>query len=258
MVANGRVDDDMANELMAQMMYLERKDPSAPITMYINSQGGSVSSGLAIYDMMQAITPPVHTVCVGHAASMGAILLAAGAKGCRWAMPHSQVMIHQPTHSMRGKTTDIAIHAQKADRCSRQLATIISRHTNQVRACQSFRGPAQRSRLFDSVPAGQAAGLCSRGRFPLTSDRGQEQLGRQASKQSVGDEQRSWRNCKKTELHTQVSGPWAGGQADGPVHGLTDRRMDGWTDRWMDGWREGGADGGRDGRREGGQDGRTE
>mmetsp|Transcript_15862 Transcript_15862/g.30578 ORF Transcript_15862/g.30578 Transcript_15862/m.30578 type:complete len:242 (+) Transcript_15862:272-997(+) len=129
---NGRVDDTMAHCLVGQLLYLEQKDPSAPIYMFINSEGGRVTSGLAIYDVMQSISPPVYTVCIGHAESMGAILLSAGEPGFRWAMPNAHIMVHQPTHSMSGKTTDISIKAARAEGCARNLTEILSKHTGQM------------------------------------------------------------------------------------------------------------------------------
>jgi len=126
---NGRVDDSSAQELIAQLLYLDQLSSTQPIILFINSGGGRVTSGLAIYDVMQYIQAPVHTVCVGHAESMAAILLAAGAAGQRRALPNSRIMIHQASHSMEGKTTDITIRAKKAENIARQLSDIIAHHT---------------------------------------------------------------------------------------------------------------------------------
>ena len=108
----GEIEDHMANLIVAQLLFLESEDPDKDIHLYINSPGGSVSAGLAIYDTMQYIRPDVSTICVGMAASMASILLAAGAKGKRFALPHSRVMIHQPLGGAQGQATDIEIHAR--------------------------------------------------------------------------------------------------------------------------------------------------
>ena len=108
----GAIDDDVANTVVAQLLFLEMEDPDADICLYINSPGGSVTAGMAIYDTMQYIKPQVRTVCIGMAASMGAFLLMAGQKGKRCALPNSEVMIHQPLGGAQGQATDVAIHAE--------------------------------------------------------------------------------------------------------------------------------------------------
>lgn len=125
------IDDGLANVIVAQLLFLEAEDPDRDVIMYINSPGGSVSAGLAIYDTMQLIRPPVSTVCVGQAASMGAVLLAAGAKGKRVALPNSRVMIHQPSGGFRGQATDIEIQAKEILKYKRVLNEILKNHTGQ-------------------------------------------------------------------------------------------------------------------------------
>ena len=110
----GTVTDDLANLVTAQLLFLESEDPEREINMYINSPGGSVTAGLAIYDTMQFVKPPVSTLCVGQAASMGSLLLAAGAKGRRYALPHSRILIHQVSGGFEGQASDIEIHAREA------------------------------------------------------------------------------------------------------------------------------------------------
>jgi ATP-dependent Clp protease protease subunit len=127
----GPVDDHTANLIVAQMLYLESDNPDKDINLYINSPGGSVSSGLAIYDTMQFIKPDVSTMCVGQAASMGAMLLAAGAKGKRFCLPHSRVMIHQPLGGYQGQATDIEIHTREILKVRAQLNELLSLHTGQ-------------------------------------------------------------------------------------------------------------------------------
>ncbi|GAB4266713.1 MAG: ATP-dependent Clp endopeptidase proteolytic subunit ClpP [Deferrisomatales bacterium] len=123
------VDDNVANVVIAQMLFLESEDPNADIYLYINSPGGSVTAGLAIYDTMQYVRPDVATLCLGQAASMGAVLLAAGAPGKRAALPHSRVMIHQPLGGFQGQATDIEIHAKEILRMREELNQILARHT---------------------------------------------------------------------------------------------------------------------------------
>jgi ATP-dependent Clp protease, protease subunit len=125
------IDDAVADVIMAQLIYLEYEDPDKDITIYINSPGGYVASGLAIYDTMQFIKPDVATVCIGQASSMGAVLLAAGSKGKRFALPHSRIMLHQPLGGAGGQTTDIAIHAKEIVRIKEGLNEILSMHTGQ-------------------------------------------------------------------------------------------------------------------------------
>lgn len=125
------VDDDVANIIIAQLLFLESDDPDKEITMYINSPGGSVTAGLGIYDTMQYVRCPVATVCLGQAASMGALLLCAGSKGLRRALPHSRVMIHQPLGGFRGQASDIEIHAKEILYMRERLNQIIATHTGQ-------------------------------------------------------------------------------------------------------------------------------
>jgi ATP-dependent Clp protease protease subunit len=126
------VDDTVANLVVAQLLYLEAEDPEKDIFLYINSPGGVVSSGLAIYDTMQYIRPKVSTICVGEAASIAALLLAAGEKGKRFALPRSRMMIHQPAaYGLSGQATDIEIHARELVRAKETLAEILAKHTGQ-------------------------------------------------------------------------------------------------------------------------------
>jgi len=127
----GPVEDNVANLIIAQLLYLESENPDKDIHLYINSPGGSVSAGLAIYDTMQFIKPDVSTMCVGQAASMGSLLLAGGAKGKRYCLPHSRVMIHQPLGGFQGQATDIDIHAREILKAREQLNMIFARHTGQ-------------------------------------------------------------------------------------------------------------------------------
>jgi len=127
----GPVDDHTANVIVAQFLYLESENPGKDINLYINSPGGSVSAGLAIYDTMQFIKPDVSTMCVGQAASMGALLLAAGAKGKRYCLPHSRVMIHQPLGGYQGQASDIEIHTREILKVRAQLNEIFAAHTGQ-------------------------------------------------------------------------------------------------------------------------------
>jgi len=128
----GQVEDHMANLVVAQLLFLESENPDKDINLYINSPGGIVSSGLAIYDTMQFIRCDVSTMCVGQAASMGAVLLAAGAKGKRYCLPHSRVMIHQPLGGYQGQATDIDIHAREILKLRAQLNEILASHTGQT------------------------------------------------------------------------------------------------------------------------------
>ncbi len=125
------IDDIVANTVIAQILFLQTEDPDKDIHIYVNSPGGVVSSGLAIYDTMQYVKPDIATYCVGQAASMGALLLAAGTKGKRYALPHSRIMLHQPMGGFQGQATDIEIHAREILRMKDTLNTIISSHTGQ-------------------------------------------------------------------------------------------------------------------------------
>lgn len=125
------IDSMVANTVIAQLLFLEKQDPKAPITMYVNSPGGHVTAGLAIYDTMQYIQCDVVTVCVGLAASMGSIILAGGTNGKRYSLPHSEIMIHQPLGGMEGQATDIKIAADHIMRTGTTLYTILAKHTGQ-------------------------------------------------------------------------------------------------------------------------------
>ena len=123
------IDDDVANIITAQLLFLESLDPSADISLYINSPGGKVSSGLAIYDTMQLVKPAVSTICTGMAASMGSVLLCAGQKGKRFALPHSKVLIHQPLGGAHGQASDILIAAKEIEKTKNELISIIANHS---------------------------------------------------------------------------------------------------------------------------------
>jgi ATP-dependent Clp protease protease subunit len=125
------VTDDVANVITAQLLFLESEDPDRDVFFYINSPGGSVTAGLAIYDTMQYVRPQISTVCVGQAASMGAVLLAAGNKGKRYALPHSRIMIHQPLGGFQGQAADIDIQAREILRMREDLNSILMKHTGQ-------------------------------------------------------------------------------------------------------------------------------
>jgi ATP-dependent Clp protease, protease subunit len=128
----GPVEDYMANLVVAQLLFLESENPDKDVALYINSPGGSVSAGLAIYDTMQFIRPDISTICVGQAASMGAVLLAGGEKGKRYALPHSRMMIHQPSAGFQGQASDIDIHAREVLETRVRLNRILSKHTGQT------------------------------------------------------------------------------------------------------------------------------
>src|SRR6202050_926930 len=166
----GTVTDDLANLVTAQLLFLESEDPEREINMYINSPGGSVTAGLAIYDTMQFVKPPVSTLCVGQAASMGAVLLAAGAKGRRYALPHSRIMIHQLSGGFEGQATDIEIQAREALRQKEILNDILARHTGKsIKQIEkdtdrdNFMSAAQAVEygLIDEVITGRSAKLLS-------------------------------------------------------------------------------------------------
>ena len=127
----GQIEDYTANLVVAQLLFLESENPEKDVALYINSPGGVVSAGLAIYDTMQFIRPAVSTICVGQAASMGAVLLAGGEKGKRYALPHSRVMIHQPLAGFQGQAADIDIHAREVLETRDRLNSILARHTGQ-------------------------------------------------------------------------------------------------------------------------------
>lgn len=125
------IDDDVANSIVAQLLFLQAEDPEKDISLYINSPGGSITAGMAIYDTMNYIKPDVSTICIGMAASMGAFLLAAGAKGKRYALPNSEIMIHQPLGGTRGQATDIEIHARRILKMRENLNRLLAKNTGQ-------------------------------------------------------------------------------------------------------------------------------
>lgn len=125
------LNDDVANLIIAQMLFLESEDPDKDINFYVNSPGGLVTSGMAVYDTMQYIKPDVATLCLGQAASMGALLLAAGAKGKRFSLPHSRILIHQPLGGFQGQATDVEIQAREILRMRQELNEIMAKHTGQ-------------------------------------------------------------------------------------------------------------------------------
>ena len=127
----GPVEDQMANLIVAQLLYLESENPDKDIQLYINSPGGSVTSGLSVYDTMQFVNCDVSTICIGQAASMGALLLGGGTTGKRYALPHSRIMMHQPSAGYSGQATDIEIHAREVLELKRRLNAIMARHTGQ-------------------------------------------------------------------------------------------------------------------------------
>ncbi|MTI84994.1 MAG: ATP-dependent Clp endopeptidase proteolytic subunit ClpP [Firmicutes bacterium] len=127
----GPIDDNVANLVIAQLLFLEAEDPEKDVHLYLNSPGGIVTAGMAIYDTMQYIKPPVSTICMGQAASMGSFLLAAGEKGKRFALPYARIMIHQPLGGVQGQATDIDIHAKEILRMKSILNDLLSKHTGQ-------------------------------------------------------------------------------------------------------------------------------
>jgi len=128
----GGIDDHVANLVVAQLLFLESENPDKDIHLYINSPGGIVTAGLSIYDTMQFIKPDVSTICIGQAASMGALLLAGGAKGKRFCLPHSRIMIHQPSGGFQGQASDIDIHAREVLKLRQRLNEILAKHTGQT------------------------------------------------------------------------------------------------------------------------------
>ena len=127
----GAIDDHIANLLVAQLLFLESENPEQDISLYINSPGGAVTAGMAVYDTMQFIKPDISTLCIGQCASMGALLLAAGKKGKRFCLPHSKVMIHQPLGGYQGQAADVEIHAKEILETRKKLNRILARHTSQ-------------------------------------------------------------------------------------------------------------------------------
>ena len=144
-----QVNDEVANALVAQMLFLQSDDPKSDIHLYINSPGGSVSAGLAIYDTMQFVSCDVATYCIGQAASMGAVLLAAGAKGKRFGLPNARIMIHQPLAGMQGTAEDILIHANEFKRIKKRLNEILIRHTGQ--SMESIERDTDRDRFMSAA-----------------------------------------------------------------------------------------------------------
>ncbi len=147
----GPVEDYMANVIVAQLLFLESENPEKDIALYINSPGGSVSAGLAIYDTMQFIKPDVSTICVGMAASMGAVLLAGGAKGKRFMLPNSRAMIHQPSGGYQGQASDIHIQAQEILKIRERLNEILARHTGQT--VDKIRADSERDNFMSPTEA---------------------------------------------------------------------------------------------------------
>ncbi len=145
------IDETIADLVMAQLIFLEYEDGDKEITIYINSRGGVVAAGLAIYDTIQYIKPNVCTICIGQAASMGAILLAAGTKGKRYALPHSRIMLHQPAGGAGGQATDIAIHAKEIMRIKETLNEILVKHTEQP--MEMIRKDTDRNFFMDAAEA---------------------------------------------------------------------------------------------------------
>lgn len=157
--AVGQVEDHMANVIVAQLLFLESENPDKDIYLYINSPGGVVTSGLAIYDTMQFIKPNVSTMCLGQAASMGALLLAGGEKGKRYCLPNSRVMIHQPLGGFQGQASDIAIHAEETLKIKKKLNEILAHHCSQDMA--TIEKATDRDN-FMSAEQAQAFGLIDR------------------------------------------------------------------------------------------------
>ena len=147
----GEIDDPVANTIAAQLLYLESDDPERDIYLYINSPGGAVTAGMAVYDTMQYIQPEVATVCIGEAASMGALLLAAGQSGKRFALPHARVIIHQPLGGYRGSAADIDIHAREILRVREEVNGILVKHTGQT--LETVEQDTQRDRFMTAPMA---------------------------------------------------------------------------------------------------------
>ena len=145
------IDDQIANLIVAQLLFLEAEDPEKDINLYINSPGGIVTAGLAIYDTMQFIRPDVTTICVGMCASMGALLLTAGAKGKRFALPNSRILIHQPSGGMQGQATDVRIHAEELIRIRELTSQILAKHTGQ--SLDQIELDVERDRYLGAVQA---------------------------------------------------------------------------------------------------------
>lgn len=153
------VNDDIANQICAQLLYLEGEDPDADIWLYINSPGGSVTAGMAIYDTMQFVSCDVATVCLGLAASMGQFLLTAGAAGKRFSLPNARIMMHQPLAGLRGQAADIAIQAEQLAYTKRRMAELIAEHSGQ--SLEQIQADSERDRWFTAEQA-KEYGLCDR------------------------------------------------------------------------------------------------
>ena len=167
----GPIDDYMANIVVAQLLFLESENPEKDVALYINSPGGVVTAGLAIYDTMQFIKPDVSTICVGQAASMGAVLLAGGAAGKRFALPHARVMIHQPLGGFQGQAADMEIHAKEMLETRERLNKILAKHTGQ--SVERIKQDTDRDRFMDWHEA-QRYGLIDkvlekRGEIPIAT-----------------------------------------------------------------------------------------
>ncbi len=147
----GPVEDHMSNLIVAQLLFLESENPDKDIHLYINSPGGAVTAGLAIYDTMQYIKPDVSTVCIGQAASMGALLLSGGAKGKRFCLPHARMMVHQPLGGFQGQATDIEIHAREILRVRERLNSIMVKHTG--RTMEQIEQDTDRDYFLDGIEA---------------------------------------------------------------------------------------------------------
>jgi ATP-dependent Clp protease protease subunit len=145
------IDDTIANLIVAQLLHLESQDPDKDISIYINCPGGSIYSGLAIYDTMQFIKPPIQTICVGIAMSLGSLLLAAGAKGKRFALPNSRILVHQPSAGFEGQATDIEIHAQEILNVRQRIDEIYAEHTGQT--VEQVHDDMERDRFFKADEA---------------------------------------------------------------------------------------------------------
>ncbi len=152
----GPIEDHMANLIVAQILFLESENPDKDISIYINSPGGSVTAGMAIYDTMQFAKPDISTLCVGQAASMGAVLLAGGAKGKRYALPHSRMMIHQPLGGFQGQASDFDIHAREILNIREKLNRVLAHHTGQ--SMETIAKDTERDNFMDSTEA-QTYGL---------------------------------------------------------------------------------------------------
>ena len=167
----GPIDDFMANIVVAQLLFLESENPEKDVALYINSPGGVVTSGLAIYDTMQFIKPDVSTICVGQAASMGAVLLAGGAAGKRFALPHARVMIHQPLGGFQGQAADMEIHAKEMLETRERLNKILAKHTGQ--SVERIKQDTDRDRFMDWHEAQRYClidkVLEKRGEIPITA-----------------------------------------------------------------------------------------